>query len=62
MPAADVMAVGNETGAIPCDIPGVDMGHVGELCSFDAFIPKYHTRRRPSAVALIVRDPTRVSV
>lgn len=23
------------------DIPGVEMSHVGELCSFDAFLSKY---------------------
>ena len=36
-----VLAVAEETGAIPYDIPGVDLGHVGELCSFDAFLAKY---------------------
>ena len=41
VPAAEVMTVANETGAIPYDIPGVEMSHVGELCSFDAFITKY---------------------
>ena len=25
-------------GATPYDIPGVEMSHVGELCSFDAFL------------------------
>lgn len=28
------------TGAIPYDVPGVDLTHVGELCSFDAFLKK----------------------
>jgi hypothetical protein len=36
-----VLAVAKETGAIPYDIPGVELSHVGELCSFDAFISKY---------------------
>ncbi len=38
VPAADVLKVAEETGAIPYDIPGVEHGHVGELCSFDAFL------------------------
>jgi hypothetical protein len=36
-----VLTVAAETGAIPYDIPGVELSHVGELCSFDAFISKY---------------------
>ena len=39
--SADVLRVAAETGATPYDIPGVEMTHVGELCSFDAFIDKY---------------------
>ncbi|MHB8533943.1 MAG: chromate resistance protein ChrB domain-containing protein [Sulfuricaulis sp.] len=42
VPADQVAKVAEEAGAIPYDIPGVEMGHVGELCSFDAFIKKYH--------------------
>ena len=41
VPAADVLRVAGETGATPYDIPGVEMGHVEELCSFDAFMAKY---------------------
>ncbi len=37
VPASDVLRVAAETGATPYDIPGVEMTHVGELCSFDAF-------------------------
>jgi hypothetical protein len=56
VPAADVMAVANETGAIPYDIPGVEMSHVGELCSFDAFIAKYRlTDPALHQLAMIVR-------
>jgi len=36
-----VLAVAAETGAVPYDIPGVELSHVGELCSFDAFLSKY---------------------
>jgi hypothetical protein len=41
VPAADVMAIAQETGAIPYDVPGVELTHVGELCSFDALMRKY---------------------
>ena len=41
VPAEDVLKVAKETGAIPFDIPGVEMSHNGELCSFDAFLEKY---------------------
>ena len=36
-----VQKVARETGAIPYDIPGVELSHVGELCSFDAFLTHY---------------------
>lgn len=41
VPAAEVLSVAGEAGAIPYDIPGVELSHVGELCSFDAFLNKY---------------------
>jgi len=41
VPPARVLDVAAETGAIPYDIPGVELSHVGELCSFDAFLAKY---------------------
>lgn len=41
VPAGDVLRVAGETGAVPYDIPGVEMSHVGDLCSFDAFLKKY---------------------
>ena len=41
VPADHVMAIAQETGAIPYDVPGVELTHVGELCSFDAFMRKY---------------------
>ena len=41
VPAAQVLTVAAETGAVPYDIPGVEMTHVGDLCSFDAFLGKY---------------------
>ncbi len=41
VPAADVLRVAAEQQAVPYDIPGVEMSHVGELCSFDAFLAKH---------------------
>lgn len=41
VPAGDVLPMAAKTGAIPYDIPGVEMSHVGERCSFDAFLAKY---------------------
>jgi hypothetical protein len=41
VPADQVITAAQEIGATPYDIPGVELTHVGELCSFDAFIKKY---------------------
>ena len=56
VPAADVLKVAEETGAIPYDIPGVEYGHAGELCSFDAFL-RLHDLNDPALqqLAVIVR-------
>lgn len=40
-PPAEVLKVAQAAGAIPYDIPGVELSHVGERCSFDAFLAKY---------------------
>ena len=56
VPAADVIRVAQELGAVPYDIPGVEMSQVGELRSFDAFIAKYRlTVPALLHLALIVR-------
>jgi hypothetical protein len=41
VPADRVLAVAGELDAIAYDIPGVEFSHVGEKCSFDAFLAKY---------------------
>jgi hypothetical protein len=41
VPLNEVLRVTRETGAIPYDVPNVELGHHGELCSFDAFLQKY---------------------
>ena len=56
VPAGDVLRIAKETGATPYDIPGVEMTHVGELCSFDTFIKKYSlTDPALQQLAVIVR-------
>jgi hypothetical protein len=37
----EVLQIAAEKDATPYDIPGVELSHVGELCSFDAFLKKY---------------------
>ena len=41
VPTTDVLTQATQTGAIPYDIPNVELSHVGDLCSFDAFLKKY---------------------
>jgi hypothetical protein len=41
VPARDVLAVARERVAVPYDVPDVELTHVGDLCSFDAFLKKY---------------------
>jgi len=41
VPARDVLAVAKQEEAIPYDVPGVELGHQGDDCSFDAFLDKY---------------------
>jgi len=41
VPASEVLNIAQATGAIPYDVPDVELGHLGEACSFDAFLQKY---------------------
>jgi hypothetical protein len=56
VPAAEVLTVAKEENATPYDVPGVELGHHGDRCSFDAFLEKYELKD-PALVdlALIVR-------
>ena len=51
VPAAEVRAFGAANGATPYDIAGVDYGHAGAECSFDAFIRR-HALLDPALAAL----------
>jgi hypothetical protein len=57
VPAEQVLDVARDTGATPYDVPGVELSHVGELCSFDAFLAKFRLEDNPALahVAAIVR-------
>ena len=51
-----VLAVAEREGAIPYDVPGVELGHHRQECSFDAIIEKYKlTDAALEQLALIVR-------
>ena len=56
VPAEDVQAYADRTGAIPYDIPGAEFGHHGPECSFDAIVKKHGlTDSALLRLALIVR-------
>jgi protein-tyrosine-phosphatase len=53
VPAREVLAAAEREGAIPYDVPNVELGHRGPLCSFDAFIDRYELSD-PGLLALAV--------
>ena len=56
VPADQVMEAAKREGAIPFDVPNVELGHNGPECSFDAIIKKYKlTDPALQRLALIVR-------
>jgi hypothetical protein len=52
VPSAEVLRVAEQKGAVPYDIPGVEMSHEGELCSFDTFLKKYELTTDAALVQL----------
>ncbi|PYU26834.1 MAG: chromate resistance protein [Acidobacteria bacterium] len=52
VPAAQVMSEARRLGALPFDIPGVDLGHHGKECSFEAILKQYELTKNP-ALALL---------
>ncbi len=52
VPALEVMAVADREKAIPFDAPGVEFGHHGKECSFDALVKKDQLNRDPALVLL----------
>ncbi len=56
VPPGDVMRLAEREGALPFDVPGVELGHHGDRCSFDAFLDRYAlTDPALLALARIVR-------
>ncbi len=56
VPADKVMTVAEKESAIPYDVPGVELGHHGAECSFDAILKKYSLADPAlQRLALIVR-------
>jgi hypothetical protein len=56
-PTEEVVAVAERVGGIPFDVPGVEMGHHGDECAFDAIL-KAHGPQDDEAlrrVAAVVR-------
>ena len=42
VPADEVLAIAEREGAIPYDVPGVELGHVDGRCSFESILLKYY--------------------
>jgi hypothetical protein len=52
VPADQVMSVARREGAIPYDVPGVELGHVDGRCSFESILHKYGLGNDPALVEL----------
>lgn len=52
VPADKVLETAEREGATPFDVKGVELGHHGKECSFDAVLKKYGLDRDPALVLL----------
>ena len=52
VPADKVMDEAKRLGASPFDVKGVELGHHGKGCSFEAIVEKYDLDRDPALVLL----------
>lgn len=52
VPVEQVMEEAERLGAIPFDVQGVELGHHGKECSFEAIMKKYDLARDPALVLL----------
>ncbi|MFH0795416.1 MAG: chromate resistance protein ChrB domain-containing protein [bacterium] len=48
VPADQVLAVAKREGATPYDVKGVELGHHGKECSFEAILKKYNLTTNPA--------------
>ncbi|HEV8535457.1 MAG TPA: chromate resistance protein ChrB domain-containing protein [Candidatus Limnocylindria bacterium] len=55
VPADRVIGEAERTGATPYDVSGVELGHHGAECSFDAFVHRYSLDRSDPAMAYLAR-------
>ena len=54
VPADQVMTIAEREGATPYDVKGVELGHHGKECSFDAIVKK-HNLGGDSALILLAK-------
>ena len=52
VPTEQVMDVAKREGATPYDVKGVEFGHHGKECSFDAFVKKHGLTSDPAILLL----------
>ena len=52
VPADQVISAAQREGATPYDVPGVELGHHGKECSFDAIVKKHGLSSDPALVLL----------
>ena len=52
VPAEKVGETAQREGAVPFDVPGVEFGHHGKECSFDALVKRHDLDRDPALVLL----------
>src|SRR6266566_2764605 len=52
VPTEQVMEVAEREGATPYDVKGVEFGHHGKECSFDALVKKHKLDQDPAIVLL----------
>ena len=52
VPADKVTELAEREGAIPFDVEGVELGHHGKECSFDAILKKHNLGNDPALVLL----------
>ena len=52
VPPEQVIAEAQRLGATPFDVPGVELGHHGKECSFEAILKKYSLAKDPALVLL----------
>ncbi len=52
VPGDQVLAVAAREGAIPYDVPDVELGHHGQACSFEAILKKHGLTGNPALILL----------